>query len=337
MSNAEISDEFRRFFKLSNSPVAITVHSREINGGSPDETTRFCRFVREVATLRKTYVIREENLSNFTSRVIFGFMEPKYADIYPRIKPSETKAVTLKPLELEKGRPDVVVLISNPSTLMEVLQVYNKASGKRLESSCSSSGSAIAGEATALPYMEDRPNVTLLCGGARSIGGFKEDELAMGFPYTDFSELTRQLSEPDVTDALCGCVMDDLPDHLIEAFEEMNFDKSTDHFHGYYRDRALRLYLNQDDSGSFNELTVYLPIKYDDEDMAKKAKESVKSSVTGGGFARTRGNWLDLGAEKRFDEGLEKIAMEKGKFEESMKKFFDGFLRIVDNVEDRTK
>lgn len=313
--------------------MAITIHREEINEKSPEESTRFCRFSREAATLRKTYVIREENLSNFTARIILGFTEPKYAEVEPRIDPAETKAVTLSPLELEDGKPDVVLVISNPATLMKVLQVHNRASGERLESSCSSSGSAIAGEATALPYMEGKPNITLLCGGARSIGGFEEDELAIGFPYKTFTELADQLSEPDITDALCGCVMDDLPGHLVEAFEEMNFDKSTDHFHGYYKGRALRLYLNQDDDGSVTEMTIYLPIKYDDKKTAERAKESARPLITGKGFARTRENWLDLGFKEEFDNGLEKVARDKKQFENSIKKIFDVFLHIAAKIE----
>ncbi len=336
-NNEELSNSFRKFFKMPLSPVAITVHIQDTNSPSPDTSNRFCYFVRNAAKLRESFTLKEKNLSNFTATIILGFADPKYTEIYPRIKPSKTKAVTVRPLELEKGTPDVVVIISDPETMMKVFQVYHQMSKERIESSCTSEGSAIAGEATAIPYMEDKPNLTLLCGGARSIGGFKDDELAMGMPYDIFTKLVEQLSEPNVTDALCGCIMDNLPSHLVEPLKEMNFDKGTDHFHGYYRGKALRLYLDQDESGSVKKMTVYLPLKFRDESQAQKAMETAKPIITGNGFANKRENWLDIGMIKEFDEGLEKIATDREEFKEMMNSIFTEFIGIVKDIKSQTR
>lgn len=332
VDNEELSDEFRKFFKMPLSPVSITIHTDEVNLEPPEESTRFCRFVRKSAELRESYSIEEENLSNFTAPVILGFSEPRYTDVRPRIEPSETKAVTIGPLENEKAEPDVVVVITNPATMMEVLQVYHQMSGERLESSCTSKGSAIAGEATALPYMEGKPNLTLLCGGARSIGGFEEDELAIGFPYDIFQKLVEQLSEPDVTDALCGCIMDDLPKQVVQGLENLDFDKGTDHFHGYYKGEALRLYLNQDESGSINKLTVFSPIKFESEEEAKEAEKIARPMIAPVGFSDRNENWLDLGMIENYEDGLKELALDEEKFEKELRELFEEFLEIVDKV-----
>ncbi|MEM3402415.1 MAG: DUF169 domain-containing protein, partial [Candidatus Hadarchaeales archaeon] len=248
-SRKDISAKFRRFFQLPASLVGVKISDREIDGPRPSHPSLFCEFVRRAAYEGEEVKITEFDLTNFTARVILGFTEPKYVDIYPRIKPATTKCVVVAPLEKMDQDPDVVIVITDPARMMEVVQVLYRATRRRLEANMSCEASAIAGEATAIPFMEKRPNLTLLCGGARTIAGYRENELAMGIPFDIFLKLCEQLVEPTLATALCGCLMDDIPRHLKEAFIELGFDKGTDHFYGEFAGKVFRIYLNKEEKG----------------------------------------------------------------------------------------
>jgi hypothetical protein len=220
--------------------------------------------------------------------------------------------------------------------MMRVLQVLYRATRKRLEASMTCEASAIAGEATALPYMEKKPNLTLLCGGARDIAGFREDELAMGIPYGEFVKLVGLLAESKLTSALCGCVMDEIPKHLKEAFVGLGFDKGTDHFYGDFEGRVFRFYLNKNERGVMAMVTVHYPLKLRSEEEARKAVVIAKgllAELEGESNALPRENWLDLVLAVEFPDGLEKLALDREKFESTIKKILSGFAGVVNQLE----
>lgn len=334
MTNEELSDQFRKFFQLPSSPVAVRISEEELDGPRPESSSRFCNFVRTVAYEGKKLVITEDDLSNFTAAVILGFTEPKYVDISPRIKPAKTKSIELTPLEESEGEPDVIVTITNPARMMEIVQILHQTTKKRLESSMTCAGSAIAGEATALPYMEGSSNLTLLCGGARTIGGYQEEELAIGIPFSTFAELAGSLTEPSLTDALCGCLMDDIPDHVEETFADMGFESGTDHFFGEFEDKTLRFYVDKDEKGMLSIMTVHYPLKLASEGQARTAKKIAEGLLAGRGMAITRENWLDLVLKTTFDRGLEKEALDKEEFQKNLSQIFSDFVKISDKVKE---
>ncbi len=329
-----LSDKFRKFFQLPTSPVAIKISDRELDGRRAKQPSLFCEFVRSASHEGEQVTITETDLQNFAARVILGFTEPKYVDLYPRIKPATTKSVLVSPLEKMDQDPDIVIVITNPARMMDVLQVLHRATRKRLEASMTCEASAISGEATAIPYMEKKPNLTLLCGGARTIAGYQENELAMGIPYDAFVKLTEQLIEPTLATALCGCLMDDIPRHLKEAFIQLGFDKGTDHFYGEFVEKVFRVYLNREERG-FTLLTVHYPLKFKTEDDAKRSLGRAKRLLAGAGGEATalqRENWLDLILTFQFGEGLEKLAADRAKFETAMKKILLDFAGVVSKI-----
>jgi uncharacterized protein (DUF169 family) len=331
----EISKKFRKFFQLPTSPVAIKISEKETRGSRPSAPSLFCEFVRKAAHEAESCLITENDLHNFTARVILGFTEPKYVDIYPRMKPARTKSVLVAPLEKIEQEPDVVVTITDPARMMQILQVLYRATRKRLEASMTSEASAIAGEVTALPYMEKRPNLTLLCGGARTIAGYKENELALGIPFETFVKLVDMLVEPTLATALCGCIMDEIPKHLKEAFVEVGFDKGTDHFYGDFKGRVFRFYLNKDERGLMATATIHYPLKFRSEQEAQKSIELAKELIAGLGGESTvlpRENWLDLILTIEFPDGLEKVALDKEKFRETISEILAGFVAVVNKV-----
>lgn len=335
VTNEKLSDQFRKFFQLPSSPVAVRISDKELDGPRPDSPSRFCDFVRTVAYKREKLVITEKDLSNFTAKIILGFTEPKYVDISPRIEPAKTKSIELITLEESEGKPHVIVTITNPARMMEIVQTLHRTTKKMLESSMTSAGSAIAGEATALPFTEGRPNLTLLCGGARTIGGYRKDELAIGIPFSTFAELASSLTEPALTGALCGCLMDDIPDHVKGAFIDMGFDKGTDHFFGDFEGKVFRFYLNMDEQGLITSATIHYPLKFKSEREARKSVEAAKgllAGMLGESTVLPRENWLDLILMPDFPDGLEKVALDREKFEETISGILSGFVEVIDKV-----
>lgn len=332
--NEELSKKFRKFFQLPTSPVGIKISDKETKRSRPKTPSLFCRFVRKAAHEGESYLITENDLHNFTARVILGFTEPKYVDIYPRVKPAQTKSVSVAPLEKIEQEPDVVVTITDPARMMQIIQVLYRATRKRLEPSMTCEASAIAGEATALPYMKKKPNLTLLCGGARGIAEYNENELAIGIPFNQFIKLVDLLVEPTLAAALCGCIMDEIPKHLKEAFVNLGFDKGTDHFYGEFKGKVFRFYLNKDERGLMTAATVHYPLKFKSEQDAQKLVEVAKKLLEGLGenTVLTRENWLDLILTFKFPDGLEKIALDKKRFEEMISGTLTGFVEAVNKV-----
>lgn len=330
--NKELSKKFRKFFHMPSSPVAVNISTEAGEDSNVESAGRFCQFVRKAAFERKEYTIEEDDLSNFTPKIMLGFSEPQYVDIYPRIKPVETQSIKVAPFEASGGEPDVIIVIGNPARLMEILQILHNTTKDPLEASCTGEGSAIAGEATALPYMEGKPNLTLLCGGARTIGGFEDDELAFGIPFDVFQEVAASLTEPELTDALCGCLMDDIPDHIKNAFMEMGFEKGTDHFFGEFEGKLLRFYIDQGDRGRLSKMTVHYPLKLKSKEEAAKLLETAKGILSSEGSAMQRENWLDLVYMADFSEGLEKVALDKEEFKKEISDLFSNFVNIINEI-----
>ncbi len=331
----DLSDRFRKFFGLPSSPVAMKISDKQLDGEGPKQPSLFCEFVRRAAVDREAVTISENDLQNFAARVILGFMEAKYIDIYPRIKPAATKSIVVAPLEMMSQDPDVVIVLMNPARMMEVMQVLFRATRKRLEASMTCESSALAGEATAIPYMEKKPNLTLLCGGARMIAGYEEDELAMGMPFEAFVKLTESLTEPTLATALCGCLMDDISKHLKEAFIAVGFDKSTDHFYGEVLGKVFRAYLSKDEQGLITVATFHYPLKFKSGEEAQRAINPAKALLAGLGGEVTvsqRENWLDLILTVKFPDGLEKLALDVENFKGTINKILSAFASTIDRV-----
>lgn len=331
-----LSNKFRRFFELPTNPVAVKISSQQLDGGRPKQPSLFCDFVRRAAYGGEAVAINESDLQNFSARIILGFAEPKYADIYPRITPAMTKTIVVAPLDKASQDPDVVIIVTNPARMMEVLRVIFRITQKRLESSITCMASAVAAEATAIPYMEKKPNLTLLCGGARTIGGYQDEELAMGIPFGIFTKVAETLAEPALVTALCGCLMDDLPRHLKDAFVELGFDKSADHFYGEFSRKVFRIYLNKDERNRITSATFHYQLKFKSDEEAKKAAVPVEEALAGLAFGDTSisrsENWLDLIFTVRFPESLEMVALNREKFKAKISEILSLFASVIDKV-----
>jgi uncharacterized protein (DUF169 family) len=318
----EVSRKFRKFFQMPMSPVAVRISDRVENvpgAKRPASPISYAEAVRRAASIGESFLLLKEDISRSEDEINLGFSEPIYVDIEPRVKPARTRSVYIAPLEKFVGRADVILVVANPVKMMNLVQILYRLTGEVFTPSMKASGGVCSGEATAIPLMEKRVNLTLLCSGDRIFGGFREDELAMGFPAEVFFKVVDFLQEPKLTEALCGCLMSDIPDHLKEGLLKLGFERATDHFFGEIEGRSVRLYIDKDENGRLSRLTIYAPVKLPSGEKSEMAAARANELLAGEGFAKARENWLDLVVKADFEEGLDKIAFDEGRLSKELR------------------
>ncbi len=98
--------------------------------------------------------------------------------------------VMIKPLEDYDTEPDVVLVVTNPYNGMRILQGYTHIYGYKSDFKMSGN-QAICSECTAYPFESNSINVSLLCSGTRFMGGWDDDEMAIGFPFNHLTPLAE--------------------------------------------------------------------------------------------------------------------------------------------------
>ncbi len=303
---------FRKFFELPYSPVGIKI-LKERRDDAELKPARYCELVRRSAVFGEEFILTAEKLTCAGAEVALGFSEPMFDENGPRIE-TGTESIMIKPLEKMEEEPDVVIIISTPKKLMKISGVYSKVFNEPVKSEFRGS-SAICGECTAIPLIEDRANLSLLCDGCRTFSGYKPDEVAIGMPYRVFIELMKGIKEDRIIKALCGCIMDDLPKNAVKTITEMGFDKATDHFMGYAGKHIIRMYAIKNEKGRIEEITLYLPLKFKDEDEAERIFDRAEEFFSEPYMIRLRENWLDIILPVELFAPLQRVVQDREKFE----------------------
>ncbi len=146
---------------------------------------RFCYYVRQAAKGEKFVMKDDFILDCHTPYLCLGFKEPKYADIEPRIKPANTKAVLIAPLGELDPPVDSVVFIVNAKQAMLITGALRRILKKNIEASFGST-MAVCGEVVAHTIVNKTPNLSVLCQGARIFSDYTDNELVIGIPYELF-------------------------------------------------------------------------------------------------------------------------------------------------------
>lgn len=301
-------EAFRRHFEIPGKPVAVKL-LRETDEAM-DGSFRYCEAVK-LASAGKRIVLNETNLSCGGALASLGFID-LFDDAEDNIK-----AVTLEPYSGQDC--DVVLVIVTPEKTMKIASTYTQFFGEPMSAKFSGEN-AVCGEATRDVLDSGKPNVSFLCVGAREYGGYSKDEIVIGFPSETFRKMDDAIAKEQVR-ALCGCLMDDLPKSVIEKFEEMGFDKATDHFMGMHNGKMVKLYIMRTDR--LSSVVVFTSVKFKNEEEAKRVVES----YSGSGLPHHRENWGDLSKTVEFDD-LEK-AVREADFE---KRIFDVVEELVREV-----
>ncbi|NOZ59420.1 MAG: DUF169 domain-containing protein [Euryarchaeota archaeon] len=279
-------ESIRAYFGSKYRLVGVKLF-KEIPEGypTPEKPGKFCEFVRRAA-LGEVILMREQDEECHQSLIALGFQEPRFVDLQPRIQPAETKAVLIAPVE-EVKEPDVVLMIANPRQVMEAAALLHGIEAKF------AGEIAVCGEVIAQPIKTGKANVTFLCGGARMFADYKDSEVILGAPPEVFRELEARVKALEKScGALCGCRTSDLPQHVVQVFSELGFERGIDYFFGRVDSQNVRIYLNKDTEGRVRYITVHLPVKGEVEPPP-------------GLEARRRGAWTDLYATFKDGEGFE--------------------------------
>lgn len=102
--------------------------------------------------------------------------------------------IMVKPLDEFIQEPDVVMIVTNAYNVMRIVQAYSYYYG--LQPHFKMTGNqAVCSESTAYPYLSNDINVSLLCIGTRHRAGWKDDDLAVSFPFNRFEKITAGVME----------------------------------------------------------------------------------------------------------------------------------------------
>ncbi len=189
-----ISNKLTETFILNHTAVGVKILNNNPIIEDKDITkletpTRFCQMVLDAAEGEKIITFAKD--LNCQSPVIcLGFEEPRYADIEPRIKPATTKAVYIAALDKFTTDPDVILFIFTPRQSMEFARAIQLLKNEDITVEFGAR-MAVCGEAVAKPYIEKKPNLTMLCYGARIHTSFCDDELVFGVPTSWIKELAN--------------------------------------------------------------------------------------------------------------------------------------------------
>ncbi len=332
MNYSELSTKFRKFFELPSSPVAVRILSDSNEQKTSTSPMRFCEMVRRSAVYGESFIFGVEELTCTSAELALGFTEPTYGEVYPRIKPANTKLVSVSPLEKTEKKPDVVVVIGTPRKIMRVSTILSQLHEKQPVEVKFKGEFAVCGECTAIPFMEKKVNLSLLCNGARMFSGYRDDEIVMGFPLDDFIRLAESTEEKEITSALCGCIMDDIPAGAVAAIEKIGFGKGTDQFFGRFGNEIVRLYTPKEKDGKITSLTLHVPVKFKDNETASKVNEKAKDILEKPMLHRVRDNWIDIALPLELGETLNRASMRGEKFEVLVRGGIDTILKEVEKV-----
>jgi uncharacterized protein (DUF169 family) len=105
----------------------------------------------------------------------------------------ELKALYLFPLDQAEIEPDIVVVEDETEKLMWIaLAQLNAQAGKRVTSSTAIL-QATCVDATIIPYIEQKLNLSFGCYGCRDATDIGHNETVLGFPFKDFQLIYKNL------------------------------------------------------------------------------------------------------------------------------------------------
>lgn len=319
----EVEETIRSYLGLKYHLVGVKLLKKDAEGWKdqfkPARPMAYCQMVRMASSRGESFLYDRDDEACPTAQVVLGFREQKYTSVEHRVQPSDTMKVLVAPLDQMREDPDIVLATLTPRQMMDLTILLQ--AGKQELLSVEFRGEAACAEFTAKPYMEHRPNLSLLCNGARVIySDFRDNELIFGAPpeiYVQAAEIINKIIRTG--GALCGCRTSDIPTSIINEFERAGLSKGTDYFFGKVSGRNIRAYLNKDFQGRLKFVTIHLPVKMPLEREAEKAAERLKRLLSRPYRASQRGYWLDLTMTASEDElGIDlmdgetlKVAIEK--------------------------
>ena len=218
---SSIEQTLKNTLGLEGWPVGVKLiqHLGEIPKGvkEVDEARRHCEMVQDVRRNGSSFFSPPSKHLCKVAAVSLGLMNPteelrrhqvhelfqkhhrfkteellrKYVEGTPKL-PRKYAAVLYGPLGSMPIKPDVIVLICDPSQAMKLIQAHQYITGERASFSLGGLFSLCA-DAVSTPYLKGNINLAIGCEGAREHAGLKDYELSVGFPYEVAEAVTEAL------------------------------------------------------------------------------------------------------------------------------------------------
>ena len=110
----------------------------------------------------------------------------------PALPSGDTYATLYAPLESATFSPHVVLIITEPRSMLKLAQAILYRMGGRLYPEMSGIQS-VCSDATAMVYLNGKPNISLGCDGSRKYSGIADGEMVMGIPGELLGEIADSL------------------------------------------------------------------------------------------------------------------------------------------------
>ena len=301
----KIDESIKAFLGTKYHLVGVKIIKSPIQGKNPlrpEKPMAYCQMVRVASQVGKTFLFDKSDQNCPTAELCLGFREPRYSEIEPRVKPSDTKSVLVAPINQMPEEPDIILVILTPKQMMDLAAILQAEKSDLL--TIGFKGEAACGEFTAKPYMEHKPNLSFLCNGARLVfSEYRDNELIFGAPLETYLQLVEKIDTiMKASGALCGCLVSDLSAEVINEFKKIGFSKGTDYFFGRVDGWDVRVYLNKDFQGRYKFITIHLPIKMPSEEKASEALKKLEKFLLRPYRVSQRDYWLDLSMTASADE-----------------------------------
>ena len=216
----ECLDTLREILNLKFEPVGITfLFNKEDYDAYPVDEPKsampYCVMIKQAATLGKMMKSKLEHhrcdgattalaLEPSTEEIESGLTYYSY-NLYSSVAsarrmresikslhrmPVNTYGVAIVPLKDCEKTPDVIISIVNSLQAMRLIQGYSYRFGKKPDIDMGAM-QGMCSELTVVPYLTGDLNVSVLCPSTRMLGGWSENDMAIGMPF----ELLEQIKE----------------------------------------------------------------------------------------------------------------------------------------------
>ncbi|MFA5346754.1 MAG: DUF169 domain-containing protein [Methanoregula sp.] len=216
---AEVSETLKKFLKLTGSPVAFRFATKkeDIPPGMQelDKTIRHCAMVglaRKEGMIFHSPSARHEcnggawalGLREITDSLKTGdfyFKLGKFEssaackrtiERVPHLQTNETYATLYAPLEKTPFDPHVVLIVTNPWSMLKLAQSSLFRMGGRINAEFAGIQS-VCSDACAQTYLNGQVNFSLGCDGSRKFSGIEDGEMVIGIPAELLPEIVESL------------------------------------------------------------------------------------------------------------------------------------------------
>lgn len=213
------ADNLKQQISLNSFPVGVKfIFSEEIkipNKAKSLENHRYCQALMKARKGEHVILDKEgiscpaaaaafgfnslpEGLQNGKGLVGFGIAKEAGTGIemfkgMSVLEPGKLKKLYLFPLNDAIIEPDIVVVEDQIEKLMWIALAYlNAKGGKRIESSTAIL-QATCVDATLIPYLEKKMNLSYGCYGCRDATDISADEAVLGFAFQDFDKVAEHI------------------------------------------------------------------------------------------------------------------------------------------------